>query len=350
MMKKNRFLPILVSLALAMGAAPVAAQTVEKETPKTGAVSSPKVSAPIKKDAGKKEAIKKDKAAVTASKEETPVVSPDRVLAPIVEAAAPVEAPAAPVAPEPPAPPQTAATDAGSKPAETGFFGKVRGFFKKEGEPSVSGEKPRAEGRMMREERPERAARASERRDMVREHEAMLAEQLSEKEVDPKRFEAAKKVAKHFDMKDRIKESLRRPQMMLISRTMRDKGPEAEEKALQDFEKALPKEAAKYEEGAVKSMALFFARGFTVEELKELDAFFGSPIGKKMRLSWDDMQRQDFDYARMVEMIQFEKVRAAMPKEPPRDPAKEAERAEARRKAMEEMIKRERAAEAEGRR
>lgn len=254
-----------------------------------------------------------------------------------------VEAPVPPVLPVPPASPEKPVIDPDKKKSSSGgLFGKLKQLVTKDEKSSQPATNPglsipNPEPSAAPPPPPSMADRAPVMPGIRGEMGGPITAESIEKDldarekaVDSKAFDVAKKVAKNFDVKDKIRTAARRAEMMRPGGMMfrRGPGPEDEkaraeaEKARAESEAAIEKLVKTHEDNAFKNKAIFFAQNFTVDELKTLEAFFSSAAGQKMIKSWGDMDRSDFDFGRKVERLQEQKIRDSMPKVEPKSDSK----------------------------
>jgi hypothetical protein len=293
------------------------AALVKKEAPTAKGATATKETV-VKEVTIAKDAVAKDKDAVV---KETTIITKETTTT-TKETKGTKEAPAALAAPVaaspeavPAAPPPPAAAPAKES---SSFFGKLFGGGKK-AEPASpamrAGRGARPEGMPRPEagQRPPPGPRpdAGPRPDMP-----SIGQELAamEKEVDPKTLSAAEDVAKLLDTKDKVKRFIRMPAMRSMPMVERE-NPGQGDKIRKSMDDAVDKIAASYEDDAVKSKAIALAKVFTVDELGQLEKFYGSAAGKKMLNQADEISRSDAEFGRSIEMRQREKIREAVVKE-----------------------------------
>lgn len=134
------------------------------------------------------------------------------------------------------------------------------------------------------------------------------------KGIDPKNLEIGKKIAKHFDIKEEVKNAIRRPTAMMVSMFVKE-NPEKIEKVQSVIDEAVNSAAVKNEEEGQKNRAIFLARNFTTNELNQLQAFFETSAGQKMIQNWDKMSRDDAIFSRELAMANVSRIREEVLKE-----------------------------------
>ena len=343
MKTKHLSFPVIAAAALAVVlAAPAYAATDKKAPLKTPAVSTDqkddaadlsdkkdvRADSTDKKKAPAALTAKKDTPADSTAKKDTPEVPAAQKEAPAVTKEAPATQPVAETT-------STSTTPPAAAPAakeSSSLLGGVKSFFgfgKKEvpsEAPSAAraGQGPRPEMGMRgpnperpvmgaRPPRPESEPRpaAGPRPDMP-----TIGEELSamEKEVNPKDLDAAKKVAKLFDMKDRVRGALGMSGRMMAPMIERE-NPGQMDKIQKSMNDALNKMADEYEDDAIKNKAIYLAKTFNADELEQLQKFYESSVGKKMMKEGDQVARGDSEFSHRLGMLQGQKVREAMIKE-----------------------------------
>jgi len=296
---------------------------VKKETAKTATHKAPaskdKAAKPTAKEEQPKELKKEDPK--TKEKESTakvePVKEPEtREAAPEPKAAEPEVAPAPAIVPMPseraPMPSPIGKVRAPS--SNTGLFGRVKNFFsEKFGKSPSESPKSRDEMRPRRQNLDE--GRLRPRPDMPRstraQQEVRPMPTVNTEDLDAKAFDVAKKAAKHFDMKEKSQNAMRGTAMMTMM-SLRHENQGQEEKIQKVVDEVIESVAEKSEELAQKNRAAFLARTFTVDELRDLESFWGSATGQKMIKAWDQMSRSDADFGRNLAMAQRQDVTKAI--------------------------------------
>jgi hypothetical protein len=323
MKTKHLSFPVIAVAALAfVSAAPAYAATDNNAPSKTPAASTVKketsAASTAKKDAPVASDVKKDTPAEPAAQKEAPTdIKETPAAQPVAETTST------------PTPPPAAAPAAKESSSILGGVKSFFGFGKKEvpseapsearagrgsrpemGMKGPSPERPVMGARPLRPESGPRPA-AGPRPDMP-----TIGEELSamEKEVNPKDLDAAKKVAKLFDMKDRVRGALGMSGRMMAPMIERE-NPGQMDKIQKSMNDALNKMADEYEDDAIKNKAIYLAKTFNADELEQLQKFYESSVGKKMMKEGDQVARGDSEFSHRLGMLQGQKVREAMIKE-----------------------------------
>ncbi|MDD3370911.1 MAG: DUF2059 domain-containing protein [Alphaproteobacteria bacterium] len=220
----------------------------------------------------------------------------------------------------------SARTERRSETKSSGFFGKIKGFFSKKADaPAAPGrrnmdrpvDRDPAAMRTRRERSPQDAERMARRRMPPQGGRNMQSQPLvvdEGKDVDSKALDLGMKVAKKFDAKEHLKGSMRGPLMSLVMR-MRS-GNHEENKAVGEvIEEVTSAEAEKQAALVLRNRALFFARNYTTDELKDLEDFYSTSAGQKMTKLWANQQRQDAMFSQRVAASRVTELRAAAIKE-----------------------------------
>ncbi|MDD4615756.1 MAG: DUF2059 domain-containing protein [Alphaproteobacteria bacterium] len=138
------------------------------------------------------------------------------------------------------------------------------------------------------------------------------------KNIDPKVFDAAMKVAKHFDVRDKVESAVRAPLRPVQSR-LRAENMDKFDKLQGVIEEIVKTEAAKHDEDGQKNKAAFFAQNYSIDELKALNEFFGTPTGQKTIKLWALMVQRDMAFGQTVAAQQATSLREAVLKRAKKD-------------------------------
>ncbi len=204
-------------------------------------------------------------------------------------------------APVPPPPPPMPRPSVAPKKESGGFFQRLFGGGDK---------KPEAKASSMRQrpEPPRRPFDAGIPRPMA--EPSGMPPVDPAKDIDPKRLDAAKKVAKHFEVKDKIESAIRAP-LRSVQFRLRSENADKFDKIQAVVEETVKAEAGKHEEAGRENKAIFLAQNYTVDELKQLESFFGSEAGQKTIKLWSLMAQRDMAFGQNVAAHQATGLREA---------------------------------------
>jgi hypothetical protein len=80
--------------------------------------------------------------------------------------------------------------------------------------------------------------------------------------------------------------------MPVMANSIRKQTPGVSEETMAAFQTALREEMQKHVPEMMSQIACIYARHYTLAELKELSAFYGSPLGKKLVSSSSDIAKE----------------------------------------------------------
>lgn len=147
--------------------------------------------------------------------------------------------------------------------------------------------------------------------------------------ADPAAVEATKQMLNAMKVRDLTIQSLRQaeqvmPQQMRASVTQMIQGdttttPEQKKEALDKFEKTLPSMTAamhalfsdtKLVDEMVAEMVPLYANTYTVDEIRQLSAFYQSPLGQKMLANMPKLMAQSMEISNRIMMPRMQKLMA----------------------------------------
>jgi hypothetical protein len=124
---------------------------------------------------------------------------------------------------------------------------------------------------------------------------------VREKALDSKALREAKKVAKLFDVKEKLKGSLRGTVMMFAPMLNQDNEGKMD-KIQKSIETVAEDIAEDKEDIVLRNKAITLARIFTVDELEQLGKFLESSVGQKLIKSTNEIDRDDAMYIQKIVM------------------------------------------------